>query len=291
MVATTILTIIIFSIVYLVVYKTSYGHLNDDLEGESHEIINSFVILSDRIVFSGSKEWNENEHDQIEVNPIFFQLSDTNGRVIRKTPNLLRDSLKVSTSLMQTKYFNSQLSNSPIRQLQLNIHNHHGKVLGYLSLAVPLKDTLRMLRNLRIVFLLALPFVLIILYYFTLYTAQRSIRPIVDLTSTAEKITRKNLNERIPLPQHEDELYRLAATLNDLLNRLEEAVLREKQFTSDASHELRTPLSVLKGTFEVMLRRPRNDEYYKDKIRIGLSEVNRMTVLVDQLLYLARKRC
>lgn len=288
MVATTILTILIFLVIYLVVFNTSYSHLNNDLRGESEEVINSFVILSDQIIFAGSKEWNETEHDQIEVNPIFFQLSDTLGHVIKKTRNLRNGTLAVKTELSGEDYFNTYLSNSPIRQLQVPIHNHVGKLLGYLSIAVPLKETRLMLKNLRIVFLLSLPFVLIALYYFTLFTAQRSIRPIIDLTTLAEKITQKNLDERIPLPQHQDELYRLTATLNDLLNRLQEAILREKQFTSDASHELRTPLSVLKGTFEVMLRRPRNDEYYKDKVRIGLSEVNRMSVLVDQLLFLAR---
>jgi signal transduction histidine kinase len=69
---------------------------------------------------------------------------------------------------------------------------------------------------------------------------------------------------------------------------LEDAVIREKQFTSDASHELRTPLSILKGTLEVMLRKEREPEYYVEKISSSLSEVNRMSDLVDKLLLLAR---
>ncbi len=65
-------------------------------------------------------------------------------------------------------------------------------------------------------------------------------------------------------------------------------MLREKQFTSDASHELRTPLSVIKGTLEVLIRKPRSVEHYEDKIQYCINEVNRMSELIDQLLLLAR---
>jgi len=83
-------------------------------------------------------------------------------------------------------------------------------------------------------------------------------------------------------------LYTLSKTINNLLNRIENAVQREKQFTSDASHELRTPLTVLKGTLEVLIRKPRTQAEYEDKIKYGISEVNRLNNLVDQLLLLAR---
>jgi signal transduction histidine kinase len=80
----------------------------------------------------------------------------------------------------------------------------------------------------------------------------------------------------------------LSKTINDLLDRIENAVDREKQFTSDASHELRTPLTVLKGTLEVLIRKPRNQAEYEEKINFSISEVNRLNNLVDQLLLLAR---
>ena len=113
-------------------------------------------------------------------------------------------------------------------------------------------------------------------------------RPYTRLTNAARSITHTNFSERIALPARKDELYTLTETINNLIERLQGAVQREKQFTSDASHELRTPLSILRGSFEVMLRKPRNIEYYDEKIRSGLSEINRMSVLVDQLLLLAR---
>jgi signal transduction histidine kinase len=96
------------------------------------------------------------------------------------------------------------------------------------------------------------------------------------------------LKSRIPLPKTKDELYVLSKTINNLLDRLETAIEREKQFTSDASHELRTPLTVIKGTLEVLIRKPRGTQEYEDKINFCVSEVDRLNHLVDQLLLLAR---
>jgi signal transduction histidine kinase len=63
---------------------------------------------------------------------------------------------------------------------------------------------------------------------------------------------------------------------------------REKQFTSDASHELRTPLSVLRGTLEVLIRKPRTAEEYEQKVKTALGSIDRMSAMIDQLLALAR---
>jgi signal transduction histidine kinase len=101
-------------------------------------------------------------------------------------------------------------------------------------------------------------------------------------------MTQANLHQRIALPYHHDELYRLSATINAFLDRMQEAFQREKQFTSDASHELKTPLATLKGTLEVLIRKPRDREHYESRIQFCLTELNRMARLIDQLLMLAR---
>ncbi len=129
---------------------------------------------------------------------------------------------------------------------------------------------------------------LFVVFYVTRFVAGKSISPINKVIATAERITKENLDERIDLPVHKDEIYKLTSTINRLLDRLEDAVLREKQFTSDASHELRTPLSIIKGTLEVLIRKPRAVEQYEEKINYCISEVDRMSEIVDQLLLLAR---
>lgn len=131
-------------------------------------------------------------------------------------------------------------------------------------------------------------FVLSLLFTMSRKIAQRSTKPIRDIINTANSITHNNLSARIPLPSHKDELYELSETINKLLDRIEYAIEREKSFTSYASHEFRTPLSVLKGTMEVLIRRPRSDEEYKEKIKACIKEVDKMNDMVEQLLILTR---
>lgn len=108
------------------------------------------------------------------------------------------------------------------------------------------------------------------------------------IINTSNKITRDNLTERIPLPHNKDELYILSDTINNLLDRIEKAIEREKSFTSYASHELRTPLAVLKGTLEVLIRKPRQQEEYEEKVKYCVKEIDRLNHFVDELLILTR---
>src|SRR2546426_683729 len=80
----------------------------------------------------------------------------------------------------------------------------------------------------------------------------------------------------------------LAATFNDMIARLEASFRQVRQFSADASHELRTPLTVIKGEAELALRRPRPAEDYRQVLESTLEEIDRMTLIVDELLFLSR---
>jgi signal transduction histidine kinase len=286
---TALLIAALFSLIYIVIFKTVYNHLDDDLDVEMQEVYSSIVVLDNVIIFSNPNEWTEKEHGQIEVNPTFIEIVDTAGNIIKRTPNLRQGSLYFNPLKRNTKsYCDTLLSAAPIRQLQVPIKNPTGKILAHLIIAIPLQESAIVLKNLRQTLLIGYPIVLIVLFLISRFIAGRSIAPINTVISTAEKITKENLNERIQLPLNKDEIYTLAQTINDLLDRLKDVVLREKQFTADASHELRTPLSVIKGTLEVLIRKPREREQYVEKIHYVISEVDRMSILVDQLLEFAR---
>jgi signal transduction histidine kinase len=155
-------------------------------------------------------------------------------------------------------------------------------------IAMSLEDSAMVLNNLFTVLVVAFPLILLVLFLIARFIAGRSIKPISTIIQTSNIITKDNLKSRIPLPINKDELHLLSMTINNLLDRVENAIEREKQFTSDASHELRTPLAVIKGTLEVLIRKPRNQEEYRAKIDFCINEVNRLNHLVDELLLLAR---
>lgn len=287
--ATALIIALIFVTVYLIVHKTVYNHLNEDLDTELSALFKSLIIdTNDKIIFTNPFEWEEGEHRQIEVNPTFIQVSGKIGNTIKKTPNLRNDSLYVDIHLVTKHFSDTYLSKSPVYQVQYPLFNTSDEPIGFILVAIPTQESEIVLENLRKALLISYPIILIILFFITRYIAGKSIAPINNVIKTANRITKENLNERISLPSYNDEIYLLTSTINELMDRLEDNLLREKQFTADASHELRTPLSVIKGTLEVLVRKPRDVKQYEDKINYCILETDRMTKLIDQLLFLAR---
>ncbi|MEO8422426.1 MAG: ATP-binding protein [Actinomycetota bacterium] len=118
--------------------------------------------------------------------------------------------------------------------------------------------------------------------------ARRALRPVSRMTEQAGEIGGAGLDERIDLPGSADELQRLAVTLNGMLDRLEQGVDEKKRFVADASHELRTPLAVMSSELDVTLRSTDLDPAARDVLTSAREEVQRMNVIVENLLTLAR---
>jgi len=286
--ATAALTALLFIIIYSVVRSSVYSRIDDKLFKESEEVGRGIYVGEDSIKLINLYEWEEREHSQIEINPTFIEIVDRNNILIRKSDNLHNNNLEFQPAIKEQTYFNSKLSNNSLRLLQLPLENPAGKTIGYMIIGLPLDEGIAVLNQLGWVLISGYLGALFLLFLIARWIAEKSIIPIHNVTLTAEKITRENLSERIKLPGNKDEIYLLAKTVNGVLDRLEDAMLREKQFTSDASHELRTPLSVIKGTLEVLIRKKRTAEQYEEKISYCINEVNRMNNIIDQLLLLAR---
>ncbi|MEK7177787.1 MAG: ATP-binding protein [Patescibacteria group bacterium] len=132
---------------------------------------------------------------------------------------------------------------------------------------------------LAIVFLILSIIGFIIIYRFT--------KSLISLTSQMKLISSKNLENRITINQGKDEISELAITFNELLDRLNKAFKRERQFIGDVAHELKTPLSTLKSSFEVTLQKERSNEEYKRIIKGSINETDRLTKTLKDVLDLA----
>jgi heavy metal sensor kinase len=120
-----------------------------------------------------------------------------------------------------------------------------------------------------------------------IFLARRALKPVDKIAQTAQKIGEVDLSQRINV-NTKDELGRLAATLNEMIERLDKAFRRQKQFTSDASHELRTPLAVIEAESTLALQKERPSSDYQQSLEIISQESRQMSSLIDQLLTLAR---
>ncbi|HMI06314.1 MAG TPA: HAMP domain-containing sensor histidine kinase [Flavobacterium sp.] len=285
--STALLVLFVFVIIYNIVSYTVYSHVDNDIAIEVNDHLSEIKITNDHVQLIDVEEWREQEHNTLNVNPVFVQILDGDKKLVDKSPNLKDLDLELHGNEQAFKAFNAKLAGKSIRQTQFPVL-HKGKTAGYIIIAMSLEEANLVLRNLGQVLWISYPIILLLLFFTARFIAGRNIRPIIAITETASAITRENLKSRIKLPQNRDELYVLSKTINDLLNRIENAIAREKQFTSDASHELRTPLAVVKGTLEVLIRKPREKQEYEEKIKYCISEVDRLNNLVDQLLLLAR---
>jgi heavy metal sensor kinase len=120
------------------------------------------------------------------------------------------------------------------------------------------------------------------------WLSRKALSPVDALVQTAQNISGSNLGDRLERLTTGDELQRLSDTLNQMLDRIEDAFRRVTQFTADASHELRTPISLIRAEAEIALRKSRSEEQYEEALRHILLEAERTSSLVEKLLSLAR---
>ena len=134
----------------------------------------------------------------------------------------------------------------------------------------------------------AAPILLLISSACGYWLSRRALRPVDRISAAARSISIRNLSERLPVSRTGDEIERLAETCNAMLARLEAAVNQINQFTADASHELRGPLSFVRTVAEVALRNPRSDGDSRQAFADIVEETTKATVLLEDMLTLAR---
>ncbi len=286
--AASVTIALVFMVVYSVVFWTAYNHLDEDILQEKEEVFSNLRWDDDEIIIESMPEWEEREHQQVEVNPTLLQIVDEHGKIVFRSVNLERDILLFNPALNEIAFFNTMIGGKRIRQGQFPIANDKAQVIGHLTIGISQEESAIVLHNLRNTLWIAFPLLLIILFLATSLGAAKGIAPVQKLIRSASSISEATMNTRLPLPENKDELYRLAITINDLLQRIENSMLREKQFTADASHEIRTPLTAIRGTLEVLIRKNREQAIYEEKIGRVIHEVDRLQSMLDQLLQLAR---
>jgi two-component system, OmpR family, sensor kinase len=120
--------------------------------------------------------------------------------------------------------------------------------------------------------------------------AGRALTPVEAMRRRAAMISAAEPDQRLPLPEADDEIRRLGETLNQMLGRLEAAIERERAFVDDASHELRTPLAMHKTELELALRYGKTPAEMRAAISSAIAEVDRLIQLAEDLLVLARSQ-
>lgn len=224
----------------------------------------------------------------------FFQIFSPAGRVTIQSPNLKREEIPLSRTALEAALSGKTAFESARfkREATVRLYSvpiiEDGTLINIVQLGTSLGPVEETLQRLLFVMLITLPPALAAALLGGWWLAGRALRPVEDITRAAQRIAAGDLTQRLSVPQSADEIGRLAATFNDMIARLEISFEEVRRFSADASHELRTPLTVLKGETELALRRDRSPEDYRLVLESSLEEIDRMTRIVDELLFLAR---
>ena len=143
-------------------------------------------------------------------------------------------------------------------------------------------------RRVAIAFAVVIPFVLVAAAFGANVVAGRVLRPIVELATVASEIEAQDLSRRIGARARDDELGRLCAAFDRMLDRLQRAFEGQRRLTSDASHELRAPLSVIRAEADLALRKRRGPEEYERALHAIACQADDLEALTRDLLSAAR---
>jgi heavy metal sensor kinase len=229
------------------------------------------------------------EHSLLGLGGGLLQLSDGSGRVMFRSGRLKDARLRLPVPVggnRQVKYATEGAGRHSVREAA-QIVDVKGS-LFLIQVAEPMDEFDESLQLFETTLLILAPFFLLLASLGGFWLSGRALAPVDRITKDARLITAANLSARLHVPAANDELQRLAVTLNAMLDRIDAEVRRIVQFTADASHELRAPLTLIQTAAEFSLRRERTHEELLDAMRKILRDCGRTSRLVDDLLLLAR---
>jgi signal transduction histidine kinase len=228
---------------------------------------------------------NSNDEDRA------FQLTDADGTIIASTGNLagqdLTDAAFADSSATQTirSMTVAAIEDDAFRVLARKVDLPTGP--GVLHVAQNIDDLNDTVRGLRLALAITLPVIVAVLAGLVWWLVGRTLRPVELMRAEVADISGTDLRRRLLVPQQSDEIARLASTMNQMLDRIDGAGRRQRQFVADASHELRTPLTRIRTEVEVDLNRPHLADPSATNSKV-LEEAVALQELLDDLLFLAR---
>ncbi len=238
---------------------------------------------------------------QIEHRPVTGHFTETLIRILDKNGGVIAETFGMSEELPQSKFSHAlPLAGSDGQEIRSKSGNEYHVmsivVLSEVSSAEGHVIQIGMNRTYENEFLeeqrislaifLAVAFVVCALVGSRI--ASRGLTPVTNMIATVQRIRSTTLEERVDSRGAPVELYELAATFNDMMDRLEDAFRRVNQFSSNIAHELRSPVNILRGEIEVALGQPRSSGEYHETLTSALEECARLSKVIDALLFLSR---
>src|SRR5437762_8301856 len=281
--AVLFLMLVVYATATFVAVRHEFLEQFDDQLHDDFEAAEGYLSATDdgRVAWSGESR-HDPDNDQDRGSDVWLASGE---QVYRSGASASLPPVALAATTAQPRYESIVANGHPWRTLTgTSLVGGRAVVLRVSRVETRLRTQLW---EVLVVLVFGLPVVVVLAGVGGYVLARRALTPIDHLASEARRITAERLHERLSVPNHHDEIGRLAAVINDTFARLESSFEQLRRFTADASHELRTPLSVIRGIGEIGLHETRTPAEYKEAMGSMLEEVDRLTTLVDTLLRLS----
>jgi len=178
-------------------------------------------------------------------------------------------------------------SDTTLRIYNLPVYDNN-QFVAIVQVAQSMDDMQDTLERLLATLLVSVPILVTVAGVSGYFLAARALAPVDQIALTARRISAEDLSARLNIPVTDDEVGRLTETFDEMLERLDDAFKRERQFTNDASHELRTPLTAMQAVLGMIREKPRTAKEYEQALDDISEEAERLKTLTENLLELAR---
>ena len=284
----------IFLLLSLMLCSFFFYRLGHNLLKQIDRILKDETLEFTNVIHSNSADLRRacEAYEKIKLNlkyyPLYFRVLRSDGTVYFESANAQK--LSVSPFDQRKAPILTLLDpngSHPYREYKNKFTLKDGTTY-IMQVAIDIDLIKSTMRNLLENILIVIPLLLVLSIGFGLFVSKRYRDKIHSITSLTNRITSQNLQERLAVPQANDEIKDLTLTLNSMIDRIEKSFKEIKQFTADVSHELRTPLFAMKGEMEVALSGKRTGDEYQEAIAESLERINLLIKMVNDLFLVSR---
>jgi hypothetical protein len=253
-------------------------NLYDTLDGELRDRL---TATSAQLAVSGAQR-------TLEPGAGFTQLRDLDGNILASTPHAAKLTLSPHQrrdALRGTEFFTTELDGNRLRVLAAAMPVGNTRIIVLVAAGTDIADDA--VERVQTALFVMGPIAVVLAGLAASILAAATLRPVERMRAEAASIGEHD-PRRLAVPRTRDEIAALGTTMNELLDRLQLALDRERRFVADASHELRTPLAILRAELELAERPGRGQQELRAAVSDAKGETVRLINLVEDLLLLAR---
>lgn len=277
-------------ITYAEFHQSIHADFDQHLNHETSLLLPLVSFENGVPVFIVLETLNSTAYQTTGIYATYVRLLSANGDVLASSPNFDNISeldIELPSDSKQTTR-SRDWGDSPLRTLYNPLIDQDGSLVGWLEVSGIEWVVHQQLTWLIRIYLAGIVISTLLAFGGGYVLARRALRPVEEITTAAKNIRATDLGARLPTRFGvNDELTRLAETINDLLSRLEDSIKREQRFISNATHELMTPLTTLRGELD-LARRKQDDRDILDVLDVALGDIDRMEHIIRSLLTLSR---